>query len=210
MRWITGFFGLAMLAAGCATVPAPPPVDNPAAAWQKRQTELMPVTTWKIRGRLAMRTADEGWQASVNWAREGELHRIDITGPLGRGHLRLVHDRHVAELLDADKRTWRAENAEQLLYRTTGWRVPLEGLNYWMLGLPSPLESASEILDDYGRLKTLIQSGWDIQFLEYMRYGTLDLPKKLFLKRNDPGMDNHLTGDTTLEVRLVIEHWALN
>ena len=210
MRVITGFFGLAMLTAGCVTVPPPSPVDNPAVAWQQRQSELSPITTWKIRGRLALRTADEGWQASVNWAREGELHRIDITGPLGRGHLRLVHDRHGAELLDAEKRTWHAENAEQLLFRATGWRVPLDGLNYWMVGLPSPLEAASENLDGYGRLKTLIQSGWDIQFLEYMRYGTLDLPKKLFLKRKDTGMGNHITSDATLEVRLVIEHWALN
>lgn len=210
MRCTTGFIGLAILTAGCVTVPTPPPVDNPAATWQKRQTELLPVTTWKIRGRLAMRTADEGWQATVNWAREGELHRIDITGPLGRGHLRLVRDRHGAELLDADQRTWRAENAEQLLYRATGWRVPLDGLNYWMVGLPSPLGAASEILDDYGRLKTLIQSGWDIQFLEYVRYGALDLPKKLFLKHKGSGMDNYHTADTALEVRLVIEKWALN
>lgn len=210
MRWIIGFFGLAMLAAGCATVPTPPPVDNPMAAWQVRQVELKPITTWKIRGRLAMRSANEGWQASVNWAREGELHRIDITGPLGRGHLRLVHDRHGAELLDADQRTWRAENAEQLLYRKTGWRVPLDGLNYWMVGLPAPQESARENLDDYGRLKTLVQSGWNIQFLEYARYGSLYLPKKLFLKRKDPGVDNRHFGDNALEVRLVIEHWALN
>lgn len=210
MRRIAGLVGLVAFATGCTTVPPLPPVANPAATWQMRQAELKPVTAWKIQGRLAMRTADEGWQASVIWVREGEHHRIDIAGPLGRGHLRLVHDSHGAELRDADQRTWRAENAEQLLYRTTGWRVPLDGLNYWMLGLPSPQTAASENLDDHGRLRTLVQSGWDIQFLEYTRYGTVDLPSKLFIKRKGSGTDNNLAVDTALEVRLVIEHWAFD
>lgn len=210
MKRGVALLGLAAFAAGCATAPLPSPVENPEATWQSRQAELKPVTTWKIHGRLAMRAADEGWQASVYWVREGERHRIDITGPLGRGHLRLEQDRHGAELRDADRRTWRAENAEQLLYRVTGWLLPIDGMNYWVLGLPSPAAAASEELDDQGRLKTLAQSGWDIQFLEYTRYGSLDLPSKLFIKRHGSGAETNLAKTAALEVRLAIERWALN
>lgn len=210
MRRSIALLGLAAFAAGCATAPMPPPVENPAATWQSRQAELKPVTAWKIQGRLAMRAADEGWQASVYWVREGERHRIDITGPLGRGHLRLEQDSHGAELRDADQRTWRAENAEQLLYHTTGWLLPIDGMNYWVLGLPSPAAAASAELDGQGRLKTLVQSGWDIQFLEYTRYGSLDLPSKLFIKRQRGDTEINLANNAALEVRLVIEHWAFN
>lgn len=209
MRRIVGLFGLAALAAGCATAPSLPPVANPAVAWQARQMELKPVTAWSIQGRLAMRSADEGWQASVRWVREGEQHSIDLIGPLGRGHLRLTQDSRGAELRDADQRTWRADNAQQLLYRTTGWLVPLDGLNYWVLGLPSPEAATGQELDERGRLKTLIQSGWDIRFLEYARYGSLDLPSKLFIKRQNGGSDANLAKDAALEVRLAIERWVL-
>jgi outer membrane lipoprotein LolB len=210
MRFAAGLLGLTALAAGCATAPSLPPVENPAATWQARQTELRPITTWKIQGRLAMRTAEEGWQASLNWVREGERYRIDLIGPLGRGHLRLTRDDQGAELRDADQHVWRAENPEQLLYRTTGWRVPLDGLNYWVLGLPLPDTAASQELDPQGRLKTLAQSGWEIRFLEYTHYGSLDLPSKLFIKRQGHDANGNPAEDATLEVRLVIENWALN
>ncbi len=210
MRRGLGLLALAALAAGCATTPALPPVANPVAAWQARQVELQPVTAWTIQGRLAMHTDNKGWQASVYWVRDGDNQRIDLTGPLGRGHLRLLQDSHGAELRDADQKTWRADNAEQLLYRATGWRLPLAGLNYWVLGLPAPDSVGHQELDAQGRLKTLVQSGWDIQFLEYTRYGTLDLPSKLFIKRLDGGTDGDQAKDNALEVRLIIERWAFN
>lgn len=210
MRRGVGLLGLAAFISGCATAPPlPPPVENPAAAWQLRQMELKPVIAWKIQGRLAMHADDKGWQASVYWMRDGTRQRIDLTGPLGRGHLQLRQDSHGAELRDADQRTWRAQNAEQLLYRTTGWQVPLDGLNYWVLGLPTPDATAHEELDNRGRLKTLVQSGWDIRFLEYTRYGSFDLPSKLFMKRQGAGAEADPGKNAALEVRLIIERWTL-
>ena len=210
MRRRLGLIGLAALAAGCATAPSlPPPVENPASAWQARQTELEPVSAWEIQGRLAMHSDDEGWQATVYWRRDGERQRIDLAGPLGRGHVRVTQDSSGAELRDADQRTWHAQNAEQLLYRATGWRVPLDGLNYWVLGLPAPGAAASEELDNRGRLKKLVQSGWDIRFLEYTRYGLFDLPSKLFMKRQDESAQDNPPNDNAIEVRLIIERWTL-
>ncbi len=95
------------------------------------------------------------------------------------------------------------------MYRTTGWRVPLDGLNYWVLGLPAPDAAASEELDSRGRLKTLAQSGWDIRFLEYTRYGSFDLPSKLFMKRQNAGVEASPVKDAALEVRLIVERWTL-
>lgn len=210
MRRIVGLLGLAVFAAGCAIAPSLPPVDDPVATWLARQAELKPVTAWKIRGRVAMRSANEGWQASMNWERAGDRHRIDITGPLGRGHLRLVQDSRGAELRDADNRSWRAKNAEQLLYRKTGWRMPLDGMYYWVLGLPTPGAVANHELDGQGRLSKLVQSGWEIQYLEYTRYGSLDFPSKMFIKRQGGGTKINDPNNSLLEVRLAIESWAFD
>ena len=210
MKYAVRLLGLAAMAAGCATAPSIPPVENPAATWQVRQAQLRPITAWNIQGRLAMRTAKEGWQASLNWIRDGERYSIDLTGPLGRGHLRLTRDDQGAELRDAEQHSWHAENPELLLYRTTGWLVPLDGLNYWVLGLPWPGNTANQELDPQGRLKSLAQSGWDIRFLEYTRYGSLDLPSKLFIKRQGGSPNDLPVEDATLEVRLIIERWSLN
>lgn len=210
MRRGVGLLGLAAWVAGCAITPSLPPLENPAAAWQARQSALRPINAWKIQGRLSIRTAQEGGQASLLWVRDGAQQSLDLTGPLGRGHLRLTQNNEVAELRDANQKTWRAGNAEQLLYRTTGWLVPLDGLNYWVLGLPMPHSPAIEELDGQGRLKTLVQSGWEIRFMEYAQYGLLDLPAKLFVKRKFTRTDEKIDPDSSLEVRLIIERWTLN
>ena len=130
---------------------------------------------------------------------------MDFTGPLGRGHLRLIQDSRGAELRDADQRVWREADAELLLYRATGWVVPLDGLNFWVLGLPAPGPAPERQLDGQGRLQRLAQAGWDIRFLEYARHGGFELPSRIYITRRN---DAEGTAET-LEVRLSIEHWTL-
>jgi outer membrane lipoprotein LolB len=185
-----------------------PPAADADPAWQARQAALMAVTAWHIRGRLAVRAADQGGHATLDWKRDGERHRLDFTGPLGRGHLRLTRDSRGAELRDAGKRVWRASDAGRLLYRATGWIVPLDDMNYWVLGLPAPGATPERQLDEQGRLKRLAQSGWDIQFLEYTRHGGFDLPSRMYIARRDDRAVAEPAAGETIEVRLSIESWS--
>ncbi|MCR4301504.1 MAG: lipoprotein insertase outer membrane protein LolB [Sulfuricaulis sp.] len=208
MRPVAGLVLLVAFIAGCVTPLPPAPVADIDAAWQARQIELRRITAWQVWGRLALRAPDQGWHASLRWDRDGEKVRLDITGPLGRGHLQLVQDSQGAELRDADQHVWRAENSEVLLYRATGWALPLNGLNFWVVGLPVPGSVSTQRLDAQGRLKRLEQSGWDIQFLEYTRFGAHDLPSKLFITRRNSPEKGHAAGQDILEVRLSIERWT--
>lgn len=155
---------------------------NPQAAWEAHRAALAQVNTWDIRGRLALRNADEGFQGSIQWVRERDRHRIDLTGPLGGGRVRLTQDRNGAELRDANDKIYRDSSVQQLLARTTGWDVPLEGLNYWVLGLPAPEAVTKNELDDWGRLKTLEQRGWEIRFLDYAQHEAFELPGRVFIR----------------------------
>jgi outer membrane lipoprotein LolB len=157
---------------------------------------------------MALRADSEGWQASVVWRRHDERHQIDLNGPLGRGHVRLTRDRDGAVLRDADQNEHRNANAEELLLRATGYRLPLDGLDYWVRGLPAPGSDAERELDAWGRLTRLRQLGWDIEFLEYDEHAGLDLPSKLFARRL-AGAGSLARADESFEVRLVIERWTL-
>lgn len=203
-----------MLAVGCATVGDRPALDDAAAVWQARQARLTPLKSWNIQGRLSARTPTEGWHASLRWVRNDQRHHIDLWGPLGRGHLRLTQDRYGARLRDADHNTYWAESGQQLLFDTTGWWLPLDGLNYWVLGLPVPETPAEHALDQQGRLKSLNQLGWQINFLRYRRHGAYEFPSKLFIRRRlgNPGtvaFDDETLNEPILEVRLVIERWTI-
>ena len=87
---------------------------------------------------------------------------------------------------------------ELLLLRQTGWRVPVRALRYWVLGLPAPGPVKGRSLDRYGRLAKLSQSGWEIEFRDYQRSGSLELPVRIFVT-------NHRA-----RVRLAIGHWELS
>lgn len=200
------FVVAALLTLGaCAGLPERPPVANPTATWEMRQMRLAHVDGWDLRGRLALRTDDEGANASLRWVRSREHYRMNLVGPFGGGRVRLTYDGRGAELRDADGNTHRGASMQELLLRETGWHLPIEGLHYWILGLPDPQAGARRTLDQWGRLKSLQQLGWSIRFVEYTRAGVYELPKRVFI-RHDPASP----ADVEIEARLVIENWKIS
>lgn len=186
----------------CASLPERPPVADVEAAWSFRQAALTRLQSWDLRGRLAMRTEETGAHASLHWVREQRMHRMNLAGPFGGGRVRVIYNDDSAELRDASGEVYRGASVQEVLARATGWWLPLEGLNYWVLGLPEPGVPAVSELDQWGRLKTLTQEGWHIDFLEYTQGGGLDLPKRVFISRKPNGKE-------VLEARIAIEQWVL-
>lgn len=208
MRFFAGA-AVCLLLTACATVPDRPPVGDPEGVFRRHHERLAPVEHWQIRARLALRTDSEGWLATLLWARRGAHQQLDLTGPLGRGHLRLTSEPGQARLRDSDNNIYHAPTAEELVLRATGHRLPLGELQYWVRGLPAPGAVQRRELDAWGRLARLDQQRWRIEFLDYVRHGDLELPSRLFARRApDPAnADNGLR--ETIEVRLAIEHWTL-
>lgn len=205
---------LVLLTAGCIAPAVLPPLENPQRAWQVRQAQLLPLTTWNLVGRVALRSAHDGGQASLRWEHTPVGQTIDLRGPLGRGLVRLQQDERGARLQDSAQQVYTAENAEALLFNTTGWHIPLEGLNYWIRGVPVPGLPLRQELDDQGRLAVLWQSGWEVRFLSYTRVGDHDLPNRLTLVL--PQETDSLASPTpgpavrpSVEARLIIERWTL-
>lgn len=193
-----------LVLAACASLPERAPVENPAAVWRARQKQLTRVDGWDLRGRLALRTDNEGASASLRWVRNGQRHQLNLAGPFGGGRVRLTYDDHRAELRDADGGVYRGTSMQELLLRATGWLLPIEGMNYWVLGLPDPLVPAQSTLDRWGRLKSLQQLGWNIDFLDYTQAGAFELPKRVFIKHESAGVS-----DAEIEARLVVENWSV-
>lgn len=199
------FLLFSFLCLSCAAPLPRPPDDHLQRLWQARASALLPIQQWDLRGRLAVRAEEHGGQASFTWKRAAAQHSIRLNGPLGRGAVRITQDETGAQLQDAEQRVAYAASAEELLFRYTGWRLPLTHLNYWVRGVPVPELPSSQDLDDTGRLKTLRQQGWDVQYQEYAQFEGHELPNRLTLTYvPDPAAVDM----PTMEVRLVIERWA--
>lgn len=192
------------LCASCAAPRPSPPAEHVQQLWQARAAALLSIQRWELRGRLAVRTDERGGQASLSWRRDAARHSIRLNGPLGRGVVQITQDETGAVLQDAEQRQFRAANAQELLYRYTGWSLPLAHLNYWVRGIPVPDLPAVQELDDSGRLKTLRQQGWEMHYQDYVRIEGLELPRR-FTLTTLPGTSAE---QPAIDVRLVIDAWA--
>ena len=170
-------------------------------SWRARQQTLSALSAWSLSGRIAIQTPAEGWHAALTWEQQGETYAIQLSSPLGQGALLLNGDpAHVTLRTSAGEDS--AQDPETLLERQLGWRLPVSGLRYWVLGLPDPnVPLEHQELDGQGRLTHIRQSGWDIEFRSYAAASRADLPDKLFL--------NNANAEPHLEVRMVVENWIL-
>ena len=193
------------LCASCAAPLPRPPAEHLQQLWLAREAALLPIQHWELRGRLAVRTGERGGQASLTWKRDAARHSIRLNGPLGRGAVRVTQDESGAQLQDAEQRVFHAADAEELLFLYTGWRLPLANLNYWVRGVPVPELPATRELDNAGRLKTLRQQNWEVQFQEYVQFEGHELPNRLTLNYAPEPVTPE---QPAMEVRLVIDRWV--
>ena len=103
----------------------------------------------------------------------------------------LKYSAFVVTLIAGDEKRYTAADAETLTEQVLGFRLPLRGLTDWVRARPATDAPAQAEYAQDGRLLTLEQHGWRI---EYMAYEGIQ-PKRLKLVY--PG----------LELRLAITEW---
>ena len=184
------------LLVGCTVTPE---VKDPLLineAWRKRYAQLSQVRSWALKGRLAISVENEGWHAGMRWSQQEDHYDMEIFGPLGRKVAWLEGGSHGVNLKTSKGESAYAPDAEALMHQLLGWSLPLTGLRYWVLGIPSPRDHGEDFqLDDVGRLSRLKQSGWEVQYKRYQREKRWDLPYKMTL------VNERVT------VKMVVKEW---
>lgn len=187
---------LVLLTAACSTQQVVPP-KQAQALWESRQAQLQQLDHWNLNGRISLVMPGEAWQADLIWAQQRERFDIKLIAPLGQGTLALRGSPGGAELRSSrSPQLVRAPDPETLLYQQTGWRMPVDGLRYWVRGLPAPGGDPQLQLDGRGRLESLEQFGWHVEFVRYQERAGTALPDKIFLRKED------------LSVRVIIRNWV--
>ena len=180
---------LAALLSGCVGLPSKPmPVFLPAQ---------LASTPFAMNGRVSVNHQGKRHSAGLRWMHQNSSDEILLLAPLGYTVARVYRDAQQATLEDGDKH-YQADDAEMLMEQVLGWRLPLESLHQWVLGMPDSNEVAHLERDDLGRIHMLHQSGWEVRYLRYVDTSPNSLPSRLQLNNED------------LQLLLLIDEWEWN
>jgi outer membrane lipoprotein LolB len=173
---------IAVLLASCRTVPVH---EGPtqSSAWELRRPLLQARDRFELKGRVAVATGSEGFNARLRWTQDGKQTRMSLDGPLGTGGVQVTSDGSDVSIVTSRGERLDHEAARAELTNRLGFDPPLDSLRYWILGVPEPGHPAQESLDSQQRLSALEQNGWQIQYTDYMSVGGEWLPSKLTLQR---------------------------
>ena len=183
------------LAGGCALAPR----DPTGGAKSRAVPDERQVERWRALGKIAVRSEEERWTATLDWRQARERYRIRLGGPLGQGAVQIEGGPRGVELTAATGEKTKARTAETLLARELGWTVPASSLRHWITGRARPGAPVRELrVDEFGRIERLEQQGWRIDYQRHEPVGPYELPTRLSL---------HGGGVT---MRVVVRDWSLD
>jgi outer membrane lipoprotein LolB len=145
-----------LLLAGCRVAPprpALPPVRDLAA--------IAAFDHWQASGRIAVRTAQDGFSAQFDWRQSGADGLLGVRGPFGAGAARIAIGAGRIRIESGAEPPLEVappyEALEPLLVTRLGFALPLESLRYWLLGVPAPGAEAVPAAAGFE------QSGWKVE-----------------------------------------------
>jgi len=178
MRVVRAWVCLAALAAsGCAEL---------------QQVVASEEIDFELSGRIAVRYREEAASGNVAWRHGRDSDEMLLTTPIGSSLARVVRNGNDVVLTTANGDEHRAGDAEGLTEKVLGFRVPIAGLADWVRGRLVSGQPGKAVQDAQGRIASLEQSGWSI---EYQGFRPDGLPSRL--KLTYPG----------IELRLAIHQW---
>lgn len=163
----------------------------------KDTSTVASLSSWELSGAIAAKSRKRGWTATLNWLQQGpNQYQIRLFGPLGGGTVIIEKRGSVVTFRDGPKRK-SSNNADVLLQRETGVRLPVKNLYYWVRGLPAPGSIQSKRQDANHYLTSFKQGGYNINYTAYTSVNGLILPSKI-----------RLQGHGVL-IKLVIKRWQV-
>lgn len=165
-------------------------------SWSTHQALVQNFTSWELNGRVSIQVEKEAWSAALQWHQDAQEYYLRLTAPLGRGTYEIYGNNETVFLRTGKDEVRQANDPKTLMDENLGWHVPIDGLFYWIRGLPDSRNEIEKIsLNEKGQLIELSQSGWQLNYERYAEFAGYHLPGRISLE-ND-----------RLKMRLVIRRW---
>lgn len=195
---------LIMQLSGCTSIPTQPQTDavattvlyDPATA-----TQAVLAREFNILGRLAIQDEKQSFSGSFRWVHLAASDEILLFTPLGQAVAEITKDDGGVRLITSKMEGYYANDAETLTEQILGWRLPLDGLRYWIQGMHSPLSAAEKDLDRQNQVLAIRQDGWHIHYNNFIQtsLSPAPLPKNM----------NLFYENQNLKIRVIVDNWKV-
>lgn len=193
---------LAGLLAGCGSLPqrtAPVPSvasDQAEAIQRERQAQLAALPGWSLQGRVAISQQGKGGNGRLDWSQQGDAYRIALSAPVTRQSWQLSGEPGGATIEGLEGGPRSGPDATELLWQSTGWLIPVEGLGDWVRGLAASADAQVSYADD-GSLRRIVAGGWSIDYQAWQppADGFPAMPTRIQAERDGA------------RVRLLVDRW---
>ena len=189
-----------LVLASCASLTKVNVPTNTAshALHQQHLKSISSIQQFTLKGRIGVQTDGKGFSGSLHWQHDHANDNIALYSPLGGQVASISKTADKVVLEDAKGNSISAANAETLTQNALGWKLPLAGLADWSLGRPTRSANQDSTWDNQGRLSTLKQDGWEIEYQNYVENNGIFLPSKILLKSQK------------VNLKLLVEQWDLS
>lgn len=190
-------FAMLTISACTALPPANDMANQPPAMYAKHIEALGNIAQFSLKGRIGVQTDKQGFSGSTFWTHGPNGDEISLFSPLGSQVASISSDSSGVRLINSDGGTYQESSAEALTQKALGWSLPMTGLSDWVVGRPTSSAVQDMQWDEEGRIKSMFQDGWKIEYDQYALNNDLYLPGKIFLK------------SPKLNLKFLIESWDI-
>ena len=114
---------------------------------------------WRIRGKFSFRSEQVSESGNFDWQQHGDRYQVRLFGPLGIGAVTISGDSDQVRIRTRDQDLI-SQQPQQTLRELTGMNIPINSLNYWLLGQ----RTDSNGTDANGTERE--DSGWTLTYTE--------------------------------------------
>jgi len=193
VKHIIWILSLMLILSSCSTLKqnATPTTTTPPTKSAKN------IHRFHLSGKIAVHTSHDSGSASIDWSENQHQYTIALQGPLGAGAMKLIGQPGQVTLKASDGKTYQAASAEELLAKQWGFHLPVSNMKDWIRGLPVSGVTANIRYDEVGRITSMIQQGYRIDYLAYSTVNGIALPEKMTIV------------SPTLNVKMVVYRWDI-